>query len=134
MNLPDIIRTLFSFNLMYPSSTDVASLISSSSSESSKIFLNYAYNFKINHSNNEYSQIKKVTNIKVNNIIEKNSFFSDDTILTIAVLDAMLHDKNFENSIAAIFPIPSIISQKFPEWLSLKPFSTTIWSLPKNFS
>lgn len=43
----------------------------------------------------EFSQIREITNINVNNIIENNSFYSDDTILTIAVLDAMISDKDF---------------------------------------
>lgn len=44
----------------------------------------------------EYDQINKVKEVKVNNIIELNSFYSDDTILTIAVMDAMLNNKDFE--------------------------------------
>ena len=44
----------------------------------------------------EYNQLKKVKEVIVNNIIEDNSFYSDDTILTIAILDAILHDKNYE--------------------------------------
>ena len=44
----------------------------------------------------EYDQINKVKEVKINNIIEDNSFYSDDTILTIAVMDAMLNNKDFE--------------------------------------
>ncbi len=44
----------------------------------------------------EYEQSKKVSKIKVKNLIEDNSFFSDDTILTIAIVDAILNDKNYE--------------------------------------
>lgn len=44
----------------------------------------------------EYEQVKKIKEIKVNKIIEDNSFYSDDTILTIAVMDAMLNNKDFE--------------------------------------
>ncbi len=47
----------------------------------------------------EYSQIKKVTPVICNNLIEKNSFISDDTILTIAVLDAILENKDYEDKI-----------------------------------
>ena len=43
----------------------------------------------------EYGQIKQVSNIKVNKLIEDNAFFSDDTILTIAILDAILNDKDY---------------------------------------
>lgn len=44
----------------------------------------------------EYEQTKKITEINVEKLIEKNSFFSDDTILTIAILDAILNGKNYE--------------------------------------
>lgn len=44
----------------------------------------------------EYSQINKVTTIKTEEIILDNSFYSDDTILTVAILDAILNDKNYE--------------------------------------
>lgn len=44
----------------------------------------------------EYSQIKNISKVKVNNLIENNSFYSDDTILTIAILDAILNDLNYE--------------------------------------
>lgn len=47
----------------------------------------------------EFSQIRKVSTININNIIEDNSFYSDDTILTIAILDAMIGDKNFSMSL-----------------------------------
>jgi len=44
----------------------------------------------------EFEQTKKVTNISINNIIENNSFYSDDTILTIAIADAVLNNKDYE--------------------------------------
>ena len=44
----------------------------------------------------EFDQIKKVNKVNNEEIIPENAFFSDDTILTIAVLDAILHDKNYE--------------------------------------
>lgn len=44
----------------------------------------------------EYNQIKKVTPVKMKKLIEDNSFFSDDTILTIAVLDAIENDKDYQ--------------------------------------
>lgn len=44
----------------------------------------------------EYNQTKEIKNIKINNIIEKDSFYSDDTILTIAILDAIMNDKDYE--------------------------------------
>lgn len=39
----------------------------------------------------EFEQFKKVTPVKIKNIIENDSFYSDDTILTIAIADAILN-------------------------------------------
>lgn len=39
----------------------------------------------------EYGQVKKVHPVSIDKIIEDDSFYSDDTILTIAILDAILH-------------------------------------------
>ena len=44
----------------------------------------------------EFEQTKKVSEVEIETLILENSFFSDDTILTIAVLDAVLNDKNYE--------------------------------------
>ena len=44
----------------------------------------------------EFEQIKKVSHITLDTLIQEKSFFSDDTILTIAILDAILNDKNYE--------------------------------------
>lgn len=44
----------------------------------------------------EFEQTKSIKNININNIIEENSFYSDDTILTIAIADAILNDKDYE--------------------------------------
>ena len=43
----------------------------------------------------EYDQLKSVKSIEMKNLIENNSFYSDDTILTIAVLDAILNNKDY---------------------------------------
>lgn len=47
----------------------------------------------------EFEQTKSIHPISVNRIIEANSFYSDDTILTIAVLDAILNDGDYETYI-----------------------------------
>lgn len=48
----------------------------------------------------EFDQIKKISTITVNKIIEDNSFYSDDTILTIAILDTILNNnRNYEEYI-----------------------------------
>ncbi len=43
----------------------------------------------------EYDQIKNCHGIETNNIIDDTSFYSDDTILTIAILDAIYNNKNY---------------------------------------
>lgn len=52
----------------------------------------------------EYDEFKKGKNLErrlevlnKDNLIEENSFYTDDTILTIAILEAALHGKKFEN-------------------------------------
>jgi len=44
----------------------------------------------------EFSQVKQVSKIKVDKLIEENSFYSDDTLLTICILEAILKDLNYE--------------------------------------
>lgn len=44
----------------------------------------------------EYRQVKKVEKVNATEIIPENGFFSDDTILTVAILDAIENDKNYE--------------------------------------
>jgi len=44
----------------------------------------------------EFKQTKSITNLNIENIIDENSFYSDDTILTIAIADAILNDKDYE--------------------------------------
>lgn len=44
----------------------------------------------------EYGQIKEVKSIKTDKVIPDNAFFSDDTILTIAILEAIQTDRDYE--------------------------------------
>lgn len=44
----------------------------------------------------EYDQIKGVKPVKVKKIIEDNSFYSDDTILTIAIADAIVNGGDYD--------------------------------------
>lgn len=44
----------------------------------------------------EYEQSRQVSRIDVKNLLCENSFYSDDTILTIAVLDAVLNNRDYE--------------------------------------
>ena len=43
----------------------------------------------------EYEQTKAIRKLKVSKIINENSFYSDDTILTIAILDAIENDEEW---------------------------------------
>ena len=45
----------------------------------------------------EYRQYKNVSLINVDKIITEDSFYSDDTILTIAIYDAILNDRSYED-------------------------------------
>ena len=51
----------------------------------------------------EYSQVSNVSSVKMNKIIEDNSFYSDDTIMTIAILDAMIFSSSLLIYISAIW-------------------------------
>lgn len=44
----------------------------------------------------EYDQINNIHGLDADELITTNSFYSDDTILTIAILDAILNDKNYD--------------------------------------
>ena len=44
----------------------------------------------------EYEQLKKVHRVQMRNLIEDNAFYSDDTILTIAIIDAILNNKDYD--------------------------------------
>ncbi len=44
----------------------------------------------------EFDQLKKVHTVQMNNLIENNAFYSDDTILTIAIMDAILNNKDYD--------------------------------------
>lgn len=44
----------------------------------------------------EFDQLRKVHSIQMNKLIENNAFFSDDTILTIAIIDAILNNKDYD--------------------------------------
>ena len=43
----------------------------------------------------EYDQLKKVTSVSVEDLITEKSFYSDDTILTVALLDAIMNDRDY---------------------------------------
>lgn len=47
----------------------------------------------------EYEQIKTIKPIKTEQLIKETSFYSDDTIETIAVMDAILNKKDYEKTL-----------------------------------
>ena len=61
----------------------------------------------------EYSQLKKVTPIYMDKIIEDNAFYSDDTILTIAILDAIQNNREYEKYIRSYIKKYSSYKPKF---------------------
>jgi len=44
----------------------------------------------------EYEQTKGIKEIRLEQIIDEKSFYSDDTILTVSIADAILHDRNYD--------------------------------------
>lgn len=47
----------------------------------------------------EFEQIKKIESISPKDLISKESFYSDDTIETIAIIDAIINKKDYENTL-----------------------------------
>jgi ADP-ribosylglycohydrolase len=47
----------------------------------------------------EFGQIKQVSPVEINNVIEPESFVSDDSILTMAIADAILNKKDYDSSL-----------------------------------
>ena len=45
----------------------------------------------------EFSQLVKVKNIITDKLLSDNSFYSDDIILTMAILDAALNNKDYNS-------------------------------------
>ena len=70
----------------------------------------------------EYDQIKKAHEIKIEKIIEDNAFFSDDSILTMAILDAILSNKDYGGKLKEY-------AKKYEKYLpDCKPYFNTVFS------
>ena len=70
----------------------------------------------------EYDQVKKVHLVNVDKIIEDNSFYSDDTILSVAILDAILHNKDYERFL-------KLYAKKYINYMpNFTPYFKTIFS------
>lgn len=78
----------------------------------------------------EFDQFKKVKRFKVKNLIEDNAFFSDDTILTVAIADAILSGESYEEKLKEyggkyMHAIPkgqpyfeNMFSPRFADWVN----------------
>ena len=70
----------------------------------------------------EFDQVKKTRSVSVNNIIENDAFFSDDTILTIAILDAIVSKKDYGEKLREY-------GKKYEKYLpNHKPYFSTTFS------
>lgn len=47
----------------------------------------------------EFNQIKRIKSVKVQQLIQEQSFYSDDTIETIAIIDAIVNNKDYEKTL-----------------------------------
>lgn len=47
----------------------------------------------------EFEQVNHHSKVEVENIIEQNAFYSDDTILTVAIADAILNNTSYEDKL-----------------------------------
>lgn len=77
----------------------------------------------------EYDQTKKITSIQAKQLLLPNSFISDDTILTMAIINAIVNDCSYEESLKSfgikyenMMPqtqpyFATIFSPDFSEWL-----------------
>ena len=72
----------------------------------------------------EFQQIHKVKKVKIKNIIEENSFYSDDTILTFAIADAILNGCEYEKKLREYALKYEAYSPNFKPYFE-KPFSPT---------
>lgn len=70
----------------------------------------------------EYEQFSNIKSINTDKLIEEKSFYSDDTVLTIAILDAILNDKNYD------FYLKKYINKYKDSLPSIKPYFSTLFS------
>ena len=70
----------------------------------------------------EFDQIKNTHPVIIDNIIEKNAFFSDDTILTVAILDAIVSKIDYGQKLKEY-------GKKYEKYMpDSKPYFATIFS------
>ena len=70
----------------------------------------------------EYDHTKSIKKIGIINTMDEHAFYSDDTILTIAILDAILNDKNYDKYLREYI-------EKYKNTLpNFKPYFNTMFS------
>lgn len=79
----------------------------------------------------EYNQTKKIESIDIPSIIQINSFYSDDTILTIAIIDAILNDKNYDKYLKKYIKAYENYKPEFTPYFKT-PFSPSLIKWSKN--
>ena len=70
----------------------------------------------------EYGQVNNVSPIKIKKLIKKNAFISDDSILTIAIADAIIHKKDYGKTLR------EYVSKYKTMLPNIKPYFKTIFS------
>ena len=76
----------------------------------------------------EFEQINNFHKVKLNNIIEENAFFSDDTILTIAIADAILNNVDYETKLKEYALVYNKIPKDIPYFQSMFSPGFTKWA------
>lgn len=77
----------------------------------------------------EYEQINNFHQVKINNLIEKSSFFSDDTILTVAIADAILNNKSYEQKLKEyVIKFDNLIPKNTPYFKTMFSPGFTKWA------
>ena len=81
----------------------------------------------------EYNQVKEVSEVNIKELIPNNSFYSDDTILTIAILDCILNNGNYEDYLKEYINEYKNYRPEFKPYFKT-PFSpgTTKWATTTN--
>ena len=64
----------------------------------------------------EFEQLKEITSINPKELILPNSFYSDDTIETIAVIDAIINNKDYEQTLRK-YILDNILKRLFLQML-----------------
>ncbi len=81
----------------------------------------------------EYDQTREIKSINIDKIIEDNAFYSDDTILTIAIADAILKDCDYDKYLRKYVRLYSEYRPDFEPYFK-RPFSPGLMKWAKESS